>query len=243
LKEYIFGKKALLEGIKSGYSIIEVLIADNIKEIEQYKKLCKKNNINFNIVKKSRIDKATGTLKNNGIAFKIEHIQYYELDDILKYSKELDQNPFILVLDCLEDPRNFGAIIRSAEASGVHGIIFPENRAVEVSPYVIRTSAGAYFHQKLCRVKNIARTLDELKEKGVWVFGLSEKANKIYHKENLNIPLALVVGSEDKGIRRLVLEKCDFLINIPMLGKVSSLNASVSASIIMYEVLRQRNIG
>ena len=243
MKEYLFGKRSFEECLKSEYKIEEVLIADNLKEIEHFKKCCVKNNIRYSIIKKFKLDELTKTSKNNGIAFRIKSVRYYEMDDILGYCEREGRKAFLVILDCLEDPRNFGAIIRSADAAGVHGIIFPEDRSTDITSYVIRTSSGAFFHQKLCRVKNIARTVDYLKKHNIWIFGLSEKAEKTIFEENLNCPLAVVVGAEERGIRHLVQKKCDFMVKIPMLGKIESLNASVSASIVFYEVIRQRNLG
>ena len=241
MKEYIFGKRSFEECLNSGYSFSDVLIADNLKEIEHFQDICVEKYIKYKIVKKSELDRITGTVKNNGIAFRIQQIKYKQIDEILEFSAKKAEKPFIVILDCIEDPRNFGAIIRTAEAAGVHGIIFPEDRAADITPYVIRTSSGAFFHQRFCRVKNIARTIEYLKKKNIWVIGLSENADKIYYDEDFTIPAAFVVGSEEKGIRPLVKQKCDFLVKIPMLGKVSSLNASVSTSVVFYEVIRQRS--
>lgn len=242
MKEYFFGKRSLEECLRSEYRVEEVLIADNLKEIEHFKDCCVKNKIRYGIIKKHKLDELTKTSKNNGIAFRIESVKYHEIDEILSYCEAERENAFFVILDCLEDPRNFGAIIRSADAAGVHGIIFPEDRSADITSYVVRASAGAVFHQRLCRVKNIARTIDYLKKHNIWIFGLSEKADKMVFEQDFNCPLAIVVGAEEKGIRHLVQKKCDFMVKIPMLGKIASLNASVSASIIFYEVVRQRNL-
>ena len=165
---------------------------------------------------------------------------YCEVDEILEYAKNRKENAFILILDGIEDPHNLGSIIRTAETAGVHGIIIPKRRAASVNSTVAKTSAGAVNFMKIARVNNISETIEYLKEKDVWIYGTDMNTNKTYYDEDLTGNVAIVIGSEGYGMSRLVKEKCDFLIKIPMKGKITSLNASVSAGIVMYEVVKQR---
>ena len=165
---------------------------------------------------------------------------YCEVDEILEYAKNKKEKAFILILDGIEDPHNLGSIIRTAETAGVHGIIIPKRRAASVNSTVAKTSAGAINFMKIARVNNISETIEYLKEKDVWIYGTDMNTDKNYYDEDLNGNIAIVIGSEGYGMSRLVKEKCDFLIKIPMKGKITSLNASVSAGIVMYEVVKQR---
>lgn len=160
--------------------------------------------------------------------------------DIVNYAEEKGELPFIIILDQIQDPHNFGAIIRTACAAGAHGVIYPKKRSAGITSVVLKSSAGAVEHIKLSEVANINFTIDVLKERGLWIIGADMEGEFYYFEQDLKIPLALVIGNEGEGIRRLVKEKCDFLINIPMPGKISSLNASTAAAIIIYEVFRQR---
>ncbi len=166
--------------------------------------------------------------------------RYYEIDDLFARAAERGEAPFFLILDELEDPHNLGAIMRTADAVGAHGLIIPKRRSVGLTQTVAKASTGAIEHVPVARVTNLARTIDELKERGVWVAGTDASAQDDYRSLDGTMPLALVIGSEGKGISRLVLEKCDFLFRLPMRGHVTSLNASVAASLLMYEVYRKR---
>ena len=223
-QSYIYGRNAVAELLKSGQTINKVWIS--------------KERIVYIFVDKEKLD--TIQENNQGIIASINPFEYVEIDEILKEKEIRNEDSFILVLDKIEDTHNLGAIIRVAEAAGVHGIIIPKRNAAGVTPLTIKTSAGAVSHIKIARVTNIVQTLKELKEKGMWVVGTDLDTDNMYTKTNLTGDMAVVIGNEEKGISRLVKEECDILVKIPMIGKVQSLNASVSAGIIIYEIIRQR---
>jgi 23S rRNA (guanosine2251-2'-O)-methyltransferase len=188
-------------------------------------------------VERSQLDSLTKNAPHQGVVGFIDQFHYADLDEVLKGNKD---DPFLLILDGIEDPRNLGALIRTAAACGVWGVIIPKDRAAGITPAVAKSSAGAVFHIPLVRVTNIVSTLGKLKERGIWVAGAAAEAPTQIYNHDLAIPLALVIGGEGGGIRPLVKKECDLLASIPMQGKVNSLNASVAGAIILYEVLRQR---
>ena len=190
---------------------------------------------------KAFMDKLLDGAKVNcqGVIATASDFSYCTVDDILDCAAERDEKPFIIILDGLEDPHNLGAVMRTAECAGVHGIIIPKRRSVSVNETVLKTSAGAAEHMLCARVTNIGRTIDELKERGVWIYAC-DMGDSILYDQDMTGPLAIVIGSEGFGISRLVREKCDFIVSIPMKGQVNSLNASNAAAIIMYEVVKQR---
>ena len=175
-----------------------------------------------------------------GIIAVIDSYRYVEIEEILAVAQQKNEPPFILILDEIEDPHNLGALIRSAECAGIHGIIIPLHNAASINPTVIKTSAGATAHLPIARVINIAQTLDELKKSGVWIVGAEMESDKLYYEHDYRGSLAIVIGNEGKGIRRLVKEKCDFLVKIPMHGKIDSLNASVAGALVMFEAAKRR---
>ena len=175
-----------------------------------------------------------------GVIAVVPPFEYCEVEDILEYAKEREESPFILILDGIEDTHNLGAIIRTAETAGVHGIIIPKRRAASVNSTVSKVSCGAVEYMKIARVNNITDSINKLKEAGVWICGTSIDSEKYYFNQDLTGPLGIVIGNEGKGISDLVQKNCDFLVKIPMMGKVESLNASVSTGIIIYEALKQR---
>ncbi|MDX1771680.1 MAG: 23S rRNA (guanosine(2251)-2'-O)-methyltransferase RlmB, partial [Planococcaceae bacterium] len=166
--------------------------------------------------------------------------KYAELDDLFERAASRNEDPFFLILDELEDPHNLGSILRTADATGVHGVIIPRRRAVGLTAIVAKTSTGAIEHIPVVRVGNLAQTVEDLKKRGVWIAGTDAKGSADYRRMDAKLPLAIIIGSEGKGMSRLLKDKCDFLYNMPMVGKVTSLNASVAAAILMYEVLRNR---
>ena len=170
----------------------------------------------------------------------MEERHYADLDEILAQADRLQQPPFLLILDAIQDVNNLGSLLRTAEAAGVHGVIIPEHRAAEVNATVVKTSAGASEHLLIAQEKNLTRTIDYLKKRNIWVIGLAGEGKTLYTQADLSGPLALVVGNEGKGISRLVREHCDLLIKLPMQGSINSLNAAVAGSIALYEALRQR---
>ena len=180
------------------------------------------------------------TDNNQGVIAIVPPFNYCEVDDILNFAKEKNEDPFIVILDGIEDPHNLGSIIRTAETAGVHGIIIPKRRAAQVNSTVNKVSAGAVEHMKIARVNNITETIRYLKENDLWICGTDINTNTYYYNQDFKMPIGIVIGSEGFGMSRLVKENCDFLVKIPMKGKITSLNASVSAGIVMYEVVKQR---
>ena len=180
------------------------------------------------------------TENNQGVIAIVPPFDYCEVEDILENAKQREEKPFILILDGIEDPHNLGSIIRTAETAGVHGIIIPKRRSASVNSTVSKVSAGAVEHMKIARVNNINETIRYLKENDVWICGTDMDAKKYYYQEDYKGPIAIVIGSEGFGMSRLVKENCDFLVKIPMKGKITSLNASVSAGIVIYEAVKQR---
>ena len=189
---------------------------------------------------KFKLDKMSQTNNHQGVIAIVPPFEYSSVEDIVEEAKKRNEQPFILILDGIEDPHNLGSIIRTAETAGVHGIIIPKRRAAAVNSTVNKVSAGAVQYMKIARVNNINETIKYLKSNDIWICGTDMNTNKYYYEENYNIPIAFVIGSEGFGISRLVKENCDFLVKIPMSGKISSLNASVSAGIVMYEAVKQR---
>lgn len=182
----------------------------------------------------------SSTGAHQGVIAKVTPYKYCEVQDILDYAVQKGEQPFVVILDEIEDPHNFGAIIRTAEACGVHGIIIPKRRNVGMTPIVYKASAGAAEHIKIAKVTNINTTIEYIKSKGIWVYGADMAADKYCFETDLTGPLALVIGSEGKGISKLTREKCDVLAKIPMKGQITSLNASIAGSIMMYESLKQK---
>ena len=192
-------------------------------------------------MERNKLNQIAQTPNNQGVIAIVPPYDYCEVEDILEEAKRKDEMPFILILDGIEDPHNLGSIIRTAETAGVHGIIIPKRRAASVNSTVSKVSAGAVEYMKIARVNNINETIRYLKEQDVWICGTDMDTNTIYTKQDYKMPIAIVIGSEGFGMSRLVKENCDFLVKIPMKGKITSLNAAVSAGIIMYEVVKNRN--
>ncbi len=220
---------------------IEKIIAEEgaNREIEALIDLARAKRVKVEIVDKKDLERIAKA-KTQGIIAKIENFKYSEVDDIFLSAERRGEKPFIVILDGISDPHNLGAIVRTCECAGVHGVIIPENRACEVTDTVYRTSAGAVVHMPIAMVKNLTRTIKELQEKGVWIYAL-EAGNKKVYQGDYTYPTALVVGSEGKGVSRLVLDTVDEVMSLDMYGKVNSLNASNAAAIAIYEVVRQRS--
>jgi 23S rRNA (guanosine2251-2'-O)-methyltransferase len=239
--ELIYGKNTVIEMIKSNHKIIEILVSEQIVQNDkELYDLINEANVKLKVVDKKELNKLVDG-NHQGIIAKIEPFKYYELEDILNEAKIKKEPPFIIILDGLEDPHNLGAILRTADASGVHGVIIPKNRSVSLNATVAKLSTGAIEYVKVAKVTNITNTIKELKQQGIWVVGTDASTNIDYRKMSANDPIAIVIGNEGKGISRLVKENCDLLVKLPMKGHISSLNASVATSIIMYEVLNQRS--
>ncbi|MBQ6575546.1 MAG: 23S rRNA (guanosine(2251)-2'-O)-methyltransferase RlmB [Lachnospiraceae bacterium] len=237
----IEGRNAVLEALRAGRTVDKLFILDSAAPgpINTIKKEANKHGITVKYVDKDRLDAMCPGGHHQGVVAKCAAYDYVEVDDILKKAEEAGEDPFIIVLDSINDPHNLGAIIRTANLSGAHGVIIPKNRAVGLSATVARTSAGALNYTPVAKVTNIARCIDDLKKKGIW-FACADMDGVSMYEQNLTGPIGLVIGSEGEGVSRLVKEKCDYVCSIPMKGDIDSLNASVAAGVLMYEVVRQR---
>lgn len=239
----IEGRNPVIEALKSDSQIDKILInRETLGSVTRILQLAKEKNITVKYVNKIALDKLSENGRHQGVIAEAMEYEYKEIDDVLEYALKKGEKPFIVILDEITDVHNLGAIIRSAECLGAHGIIIPKRRAAQVNGIVAKSSAGAIEYLPVVRVNNISKTLDELKDKGLWIFGADMDAKKYIYDEKYDVPIGLVIGSEGKGIGRLVKEKCDILIKIPMNGNVNSLNASCATSIIIYEVIKQRGI-
>lgn len=238
----IEGRNSVIELFKSGKDINKLFVQRGEKHgsILEIIKLAKNNKVIIAEIDKSKLDKMSQTHNHQGVIAIIPPYEYCEVDDILENAKQKNEDPFILILDQIEDPHNLGSIIRTAECSGVHGIIIPKRRAAQVNSTVNKTSAGAAEYVKIARVNNLNETINYLKEKNIWIYGTDAQGSSYYDEQDYKGGIGIVIGSEGFGMSRLVRENCDFLIKIPMKGKINSLNASVSAAIVMYEVMKQR---
>lgn len=245
MKELLYGRHAVEESLLANRrDVFNILISERAKLPAQarLKRLAGQRNIPLKLVPKNQLDRVVGQVNHQGVAARVSSYPYCEIDDLLT-GEDAIPNPIILLLDCLQDPQNLGALIRSAEAVGVDGIVLPRNRSVNVTPAVVNASAGAVEHLKVALVTNLTRTIARLKKEGLWIAGLeAEPEAQRYDQVDLNVPLGLVVGSEGRGLGRLVKESCDYLVKLPMRGRVSSLNASIAGSVVLYEAWRQRNI-
>ncbi len=238
----LYGRNAVIEALKAGRDIDKLMVQKGEKEGSILKIIgeAKDKGIVIIEVEKPKLDEVTGREKHQGVVAYAAAQSYVELEDILQAAKDKNEAPFILILENIQDPHNLGAIIRSAHNAGVHGIVIPKRRAVGLSGTVAKSSAGAIEYMKVAKVTNITQTIKALKEEGIWI-ACADMDGKIMYEENLTGPLAVVVGSEGEGVSKLVKESCDYSISVPMYGQVTSLNASVAASIMVYEVVRQRN--
>lgn len=244
-KEYedlVEGRNAVIELLNSGRDINKIYIQKGEKHgsINKILAMAKENKVVTVEVEKNKLDLMSQTHNHQGVIAQIPPFEYCEVDDILEYAKEKKEDPFVLILDGIEDVHNLGSIIRTAETAGVHGIIIPKRRAASVNATVSKTSAGAVAYMKIARVNNITETMKYLKDNGFWIIGTDMETETLYYNQDLTGPLGLVIGSEGFGMSRLVKETCDALIKIPMKGKITSLNASVSAGIVIYEAVKQR---
>lgn len=240
--DQIEGRNSIMELLKSGKDINKLYIQKGEKHgsILEIIALAKERKVVIIQEEKNKLDQMSQTHNHQGVIALVPPFDYCDVDDILENAKNKNEKPFILVLDGIEDPHNLGSIIRTAECAGVHGIIIPKRRSASINSTVSKTSAGAVQYMKVARVNNINDTLKYLKENDVWIYGTDMDAPIYYNQEKYDVGLAIVIGNEGSGMNRLVKENCDFLIKIPMMGKINSLNASVSAGIVMYEVLNKR---
>ncbi len=241
-QDLIIGRNAVSEVLKSGREIdtLYILRGEKNPAITRLASVCRENGGVVKEVERKKLDFLCGGANHQGVAAFVAAHAYASVEDILDFAREKNEPPFIIVCDELEDPHNLGAIIRTAEAAGVHGVIIPKRRSASLSFAVGKTSAGALEYMRVARVANLPATLETLKAAGCWVYG-ADMDGEDYRQTDFSGAVALVVGSEGKGIGRLVREKCDFIVSLPMKGKINSLNASVAAGILMYAVSAQRN--
>ena len=238
---YIVGRNAVLEALRSGRELdfVTVQKGELHGSINEILSLCKKNNVVVKEAESGKLSELSGGMAHQGVIAQPSAVTYVSVEDILKIADDREEKPFIIIADQIEDPHNLGAIIRTAEACGVHGVIIPKRRSVGANATVYKTSAGALSHMAVARVTNLTETIKELKQNGVWIYG-AEAKGECYCNMKFDSAVALVIGSEGRGISELVLKQCDFIVSLFMKGKVNSLNASVAGGILMYEIARQR---
>lgn len=241
MDDLIFGRNAVLELLKSGRSVNRIFIAEGSREgsIQKIFSLAKTAGIVVESVSRDKLDKLCGG-RHQGVAAKAAAVNYSTLEEILNLAESKNESPFLVLLDELEDPQNFGAILRTAEAVGVHGVIIPKRRSVQLNATVFKTSAGAAEYVKVAQVVNVAQTLKQLRELGLKIVGADASAQVDFRQADLTGGIVLIIGSEGKGMRRLTREACDLLIKIPMVGKINSLNASAAGAVLMYEIFSRR---
>ncbi|MBU9710828.1 23S rRNA (guanosine(2251)-2'-O)-methyltransferase RlmB [Evansella tamaricis] len=241
--DFIIGKNPVIEAIKGKRPINKIWIGEGSQkgQMATVIQLAKNSQLNVQIVPRKKLDQLVDTDQHQGVVAQIAAYEYQDISVLFQRAEARNEAPFFLLLDELEDPHNLGSIIRTADAVGAHGVIIPKRRSVGLTSTVAKASAGAIEHIPVTRVTNLARTMEDLKKKGMWFVGTDASGTEDYRNVDLDMPVVLVIGSEGKGISRLVKEKCDFLVRIPLSGNVTSLNASVAASLLMYEVYRRRN--
>ena len=236
----IVGRNPVTEALRSGREIDKLMVSSEEGSMKKILALAKERRIPVMKVEKSAIDRIAEGKAHQGVAAYVSAYAYAELDDIFRIAEERGEDPFVIILDNLEDPHNLGAIMRTAECAGAHGIIIPKRRAWGLTEVVAKASAGAIEYMPCVKVTNIAQAIEELKERGIWV-AACDMGGQEYYKADLKGKLAVVIGSEGSGISRLVKEKCDFVVSMPMVGRITSLNASNAAAVIIYEVRKQRD--
>lgn len=244
MEEFIAGKHSVLEALKSNQRVQKIWVNKHAQRslVQPIMDAAREAGVIVQMVDKRKLDQVTEGVQHQGVVAQIAAYDYAELDDLLARAGQMNEQPFLVILDEIEDPHNLGSILRTADCTGVHGVIIPKRRAVGLTATVAKTSAGAIEYVPVARVTNIAKTIDALKKQGVWVVGTDVQASETMYDTDLTLPLALVIGNESKGISRLVKEKCDFHVRLPLKGQIDSLNASVAAGVMMYEVLHQRDV-
>lgn len=241
MSEQIEGRNAVLEAFRSGKCVDKLFILDGCQNgpVRTIAREARKKDTIINYVSKERLDQLSETRAHQGVIAQVAAYEYSTVEDILAKAEEKGEPPFLILLDNVEDPHNLGAIIRTANLAGAHGVIIPKRRAVGLTSTVAKTSAGAINYTPVAKVTNLVRTMEELKEKGIW-FVCADMGGESMYRMNLTGPIGLVIGNEGEGVGRLVKEACDFTASIPMKGDIDSLNASVAAGVLAYEIVRQR---
>ena len=241
MSEQIEGRNAVLEAFRSGKCVDKLFILDGCQDgpVRTIAREARKTDTIINYVSKERLDQLSETHAHQGVIAQVAAYEYSTAEDILAKAEEKGEPPFLILLDNVEDPHNLGAIIRTANLAGAHGVIIPKRRAVGLTSTVAKTSAGAINYTPVAKVTNLVRTMEELKQKGIW-FVCADMGGESMYRMNLTGPIGLVIGNEGEGVSRLVREACDFTASIPMKGDIDSLNASVAAGVLAYEIVRQR---
>lgn len=244
-EEIIAGKHSVTEALRSGRTINKIWIAENAQKhlTQPIIAEAKKAGIVIQHVDKRKLDQLAPGIQHQGVVAQAAPYAYVELEDLLSSAESRGEAPFLLILDEIEDPHNLGSILRTADCTGVHGVVLPKRRSAQITATVSKTSAGAVEYVPVARVTNLAQSIEQLKEAGVWVVGtVVDAEEEIYDTNVFDGPVAVVIGNEGKGMGRLIREKCDVLLKLPMAGRINSLNASVAAGVVMYEVLRRRRL-
>ena len=237
----IEGRNPIIEALRSDRPIDKLMISNTSKEgsIKKIIGMAKEKNVVIQYVDKHKLDEISTSHSHQGVIAVVSDYKYYELEDLLAIARERGEDPFFIILDEITDPHNLGTIIRTADAVGAHGVIIPKRRSVHITSVVAKASAGAVEYVPFCKVTNIANTIKQLKKEGLWI-AAADMDGGVFYEQDLTGPLALVIGSEGFGVSRLVKQNCDFVVKMPMIGNVSSLNASVAGGILLYEIFRQR---
>lgn len=236
------GRNPVIEALKSGRTIEKIYTAKGMREgsIKQIIAMAREKGIVVNEVERIKLDSMSETRSHQGVIAIVSPYSYVEVDDILKYARSRDEQPFIIIMDEIYDPNNLGSVLRTANACGVHGVVISKRRAVGLTPAVAKSSAGAVEYVKVSKVTNITQTIRYLKDQGIWVTGADMDGERMYFETDLTGPVAIVIGSEGEGMGKLIKENCDFVVKLPMKGEISSLNAAVAGAVLMYETVRQR---
>ena len=235
----IEGRNPVIEAIKNDREIDKIMIANGAKEgsIKKITAMAKEKNIIIQYVDRNKLDEISTSHSHQGVIANVSEYKYFELDDLIQNAKDKGEDPFFIILDEITDPHNLGSIIRTADAVGAHGVIIPKRRSVHITPTVAKASAGAVEYVPVCKVTNIVNTIKTLKEHGLWI-AAADMDGQTFYEQNLTGPIGLVIGSEGFGISRLVKKNCDYIVKMPMVGNVTSLNASVAGSILLYEIFK-----
>lgn len=245
MSDYIAGRNPVLEALKNNSPIHKILVAKGAGKgsVIEIMARARENKVRVEEVERNYLDTLAKDSNHQGVVALVPAREYVEVEDIMERARLTGEDPFILILDEIEDPHNLGAILRIADGAGVHGVIIPKRRAVGLTATVAKASAGAIEYVPVARVSNLVQVVEKLKKEGCWIVAADMDGEPLWQSRGLKGPLACVIGSEGKGIARLLREKCDFLVSIPMKGRVSSLNASVAAAVLCYEIMRQKDQG
>lgn len=242
MTHWIYGKNSIMEWMEAGLYINEILLTRDSrpKSYGSLVQLAEKNRVKIRAIARTELTELLDNDRHQGVAARVSMPKYAEVEDLFKIAKKKGEAPLFALLDSVQDPHNLGAIIRSADGAGIHGIIIPKDKAVGFTPVVVKSSAGAAAHVPVAQVVNLVRTINELKEAGLWIAGTDHTGTQMYNAIDYKGPMGIVMGSEGKGLRRLVRESCDFLVSIPMQGHVNSLNVSVASALLFFEARQQR---